>query len=374
MKNLIDSIERVKRSLSGTDGYDPRIRARPLPRYSVDGKRVLIVYLFDGLGDAVLLAPVLKALAEKSPKLPIGVLCLKGAARVFEQIDLPVQAHVIDSALFEAKGKLKNELESKLARRLAAKRYQVAVDLSLRDELDSRRWLDASNAELRLGWMRRNETLEATGLTFGTADTRHETTMHWSKYCALPMETLGVSGPSYPVPFASDKEAQKKALAVWGSGRGPRVVLVPGSRFEHRRWDQDRFVAVGRWAVSDRNASVVVCGSPAESKLVRSIAKSIGAAAYTGKDLAVLIEILRSSHAVVTNDTGPMHFAFLLELPTVSIFKYMSPLVWGPWRNDPKFVTLNARTAEESGSEESAALWTRLVIHHLEGLLNRRRR
>jgi hypothetical protein len=56
MKRLIDSIERVKSSWSA-DRWDPRIRGRVSAEWTVVGKKVLLVYLFGGLGCAALLAP-----------------------------------------------------------------------------------------------------------------------------------------------------------------------------------------------------------------------------------------------------------------------------------------------------------------------------
>jgi ADP-heptose:LPS heptosyltransferase len=362
MKRLIDSIQHVKATLAAKNRWDPRIRVRAQPRFEVEGKRVLLVYAFGGLGDAALLAPVVRALASEKPR-SIGVVIPSLGARLFKLIEIAgpkIELHPF------ADGPAAKE---KLARRLERKRYEIAVDLSFREELDARALLEASGAEVRLGWMKPDETLESAHLTFGTADTRHETSMHWSRYLALPLRPLGVDAPRFEMQFRIAKETKKKAALSWGQSRS-RLLVVPGGRQEERRWDAQRFVDVASWAAK-KGASVVVVGAPNESKAMRAIAKTISkasgrrATAYTGKDLAMLVELIASASAVVTNDTGPMHIAFLLDRPTIAIFRYMSPLVWGPPRSDPKFIVLNARSAVDAGRD----VWTRLVIHHLEAQL-----
>ena len=150
-------------------------------------------------------------------------------------------------------------------------------------------------------------------------------------------------------------------------------MLVPGARSEEKRWSEDRFAEIGQWVVDQAGGSVVVCGAPSESKLVRSVVKATGknAKGYALKDLGTLLALIDSADAVVSNDTGPMHFAFLSNVPTVAIFTHMSPLVWGPHRTDHRFVVLNPPEPVYGGpmTVEAEGAWTRLAIHHLDGLL-----
>src|SRR5262245_21485095 len=97
--SLIDSIERIKGQLSAGGRFDPKLFEKPAPRFDVQKKRVLVAYLFGGLGDAVLLGPALTALAAKHPAPPIGVLTLAGSARFLKTLDLPLKIHVFPEEL-----------------------------------------------------------------------------------------------------------------------------------------------------------------------------------------------------------------------------------------------------------------------------------
>lgn len=379
--SLIDSIERIK-GQSRNGRFDERLFEKPAPRFDVEQKRVLVAYLFGGLGDAALLAPALVALAAKKPKMPIGVLTLESSARILKTLDLPLKIHVFPEELLPGglKGKAATAKKDALLKELKAKKYEIAADLSLRDELDARPYIKGIGAELKLGFVRPGEDLEKIGLDFGAADTRAEAAMHWSRALVQPLASLGVDKPIFELPFIKDEKAKAKALELWGEeSRSPRILLIPGGRKEHTRWHESRFAAVGRYAVEKRSARVVVCGAPSEAALVKTVKKETGkdTQLYTGKDLLVLRELIGSADVVVTNDTGPMHLSFLLERPTIAVFRYMSPVVWGPPKNDPDFVVLSAHRdvdPPKEGSSSSEDVWTRLVIHHLDRLLVRRTR
>lgn len=380
--SLIDSIERIKGSVRNGGKFDPKLFDKPGPRFEVAKKRVLVGYLFGGLGDAVLLAPALTALWAKHPKEPIGVLTPEGSARFLKTLDLPLKIHVFPEELMPggAKGKAAAPMKEALLKELKSKSYEIAVDLSLRDEIDARPYIKGSGAGVRLGFVRAGEELERIGLDFGAADTRAEAAMHWSRALVQPLASLGVDRPTFELPFAANEKAKAKAESFWGEeSRDPRILLIPGGRGEHKRWHESRFAAVGRYAVEKRGARVVICGAPSEAELVRVIKKETGKDTkhYIGKDLVVLRELINSADVVVSNDTGPMHISFLLERPTIAVFRWMSPVVWGPPKNDPDFVVLSAHRDVDPPKEGSASgddVWTRLVIHHLDRLLVRRSR
>lgn len=376
MPSLLDAIRRV-RSTQGRFQPD----GDPGPPVELAGKRVLLVYLFAALGDAILLAPVVKALLDGGAK-SVGLLLRPSAARAFGLVDLKVKLHLLPELLDlppEREGEKRSPWRKKevkaaaadFARALADRKYDVAVDLTFRNDADARRFVRASGAPVRLGWVHTGETAADAGLTHGTEDCRHQAERHWSRYNMLPLRCLGVHQPAYDVPLAARPAAQARALALYGEGR-PRVLLVPGARAEVKRWHPDRFVEVGAWVAKELGGRVVVAGAPAEAPLVKDLARRIGprAKAYAGKDLGTLLALVQSAGAVVTNDTGPMHLAFLAKRPTVAVFTWMSRVCWGPPAADPRFVVLTAPESERSGAPSDAeSIWTRAVIHYLDGLL-----
>ena len=110
----------------------------------------------------------------------------------------------------------------------------------------------------------------------------------------------------------------------------PLVVMTPGANFgDAKLWGPDRFAAVADLCVRRHGAAVAVAGAPRE----RPILDAVVAAAHEpvidllslGVDLAQLKSVIRRSHVVVTNDTGPRHIAAAFGVPVVSIFGPTDP-------------------------------------------------
>jgi ADP-heptose:LPS heptosyltransferase len=200
----------------------------------------------------------------------------------------------------------------------------------------------ASQAPVRLGWCGGAEDPEASGLSHGTPDVRHQAERHWSRYQLLPMRGLGLTRPSYDLPFLRDAEAEAEAEQLYGQ-KPRRVLLIPGRPKLAVSPPSEGFEAIGRAALEHR-APLVVVGAPEEGPLIKSLQKALGGGvqAYTKKDLSTLVALVRQADVVITNDTGPMHLAFLMDRPTIAIFTYMSPVCWGPPQPSPRAVVLNA--------------------------------
>jgi ADP-heptose:LPS heptosyltransferase len=363
---LIDSIKKVRSAYR----FEPD--GPPGPDVELEGRSIVLFYLFPALGDAVLLAPVVKALIEAGAKTPIGVVLRKNAARIWKHVDLPVKIIPYPDVLLLPRNdpkwrKVGDEVEA-FAAKIA--KYQIAVDLTLRGEVDCRRFVVGSHADAKLGFADPGET--DTGLSWNTIDQRIQAERHWSKYLVLPLRCLGVREPRYPIAFSIGGGPKKEADRLWSAAR-TRVLLVPGAMNPEKQWGEERFVGVGQHVVHVRKGTVVVCGAPSEKKLCKTVVKQIGegAIAYTQKNLEVLLALIGSANAVVTNDTGPMHFAFLIGTPTIAVFTYMSPICWGPHEKDPRFVVLNA---PQRGVQDPEGVWMRAVVHYLDGLLDREAR
>lgn len=361
--SLLRTIERVRAQ------FADRAAVQVPPQLDVAGRSVLLVYLFDGMGDAVLLAPAVRALLEAGAQ--VGLLVPPLAARIWARIDLQVVLHVMPKVITEddiaqAEGRRKRasakaaSARRELSATLKAAGYDVAADLTLRGGLDSRRWLDAG---LKVGWTQPEETAEALGLVWGPTDTRTRTDVHWALRQIEPLACLGLTSVCPGVDFSIPAGARRTAEARFGAG--PRLLVVPGSRSADKQWAASAFASVAR---SSAPGSVVVTGAPWEAAAMRSIAHSIGGAkTFCGRDLAVLLALVDAADVVLTNDTGPMHLAFALGRPTVAVFTHMSPAVWGPIEASDQFVVL--RPPEHAAAGQGGQAWIEVAAADVRRLM-----
>jgi ADP-heptose:LPS heptosyltransferase len=363
MRRLIDVIRQTQAQFRGALDEWPE----PVPETSVRGKKILLVYLFNKMGDGILLAPVVRALLDAGAKPPIGLVLRERAVQIWRTVDLPTRIYTLPIAIDDEQ--IDPDDQEALETQLEKGRYDIAVDLNHTQRFDSRELLEASGAPIRLGWLDPGEDPDAAGLTHGAYDFRHQAATHWSRYCAMPLVSLGIRKLQFSVPWKIKEEHQDFASELYG--RRPRILMVPGTERIETRLPKERYIELGRW-LRDLGASLVLTGSPSESAWLKTIAKGITESTedaipvYAQKNLLKLLALVEASDVVVSNDTGPMHLAFLSGRPTVGLFTRMSPCCWGPPERRPDHIVLRS---DENASKPAQQAMMRLAVHHVESLL-----
>lgn len=116
-----------------------------------------------------------------------------------------------------------------------------------------------------------------------------------------------------------------------------RLVLVNPNASEmlpHRRWMPDRYAALIRRILADRDDVVVaVTGAPAERREAEQLAAASGARCISlaGKTaLAELPALYAHATLMVSNDSGPAHFSAASGLPTIVLFGPETPRLYQP--------------------------------------------
>jgi len=120
------------------------------------------------------------------------------------------------------------------------------------------------------------------------------------------------------------KERARRLLAEQGCRPGDCLVgLHPGAtNGPAKRWFTDRYAALGERFAQSLGARVVVLAGPAETELAAEVAAGVGApivlAGATG--LGDLMGVMGALSLFISNDSGPMHLAAALGVPTIGIF------------------------------------------------------
>jgi lipopolysaccharide heptosyltransferase II len=112
------------------------------------------------------------------------------------------------------------------------------------------------------------------------------------------------------------------------------VVLVPGARWLNKRWPAEYFAQCASRLASQRpELNFVILGSAGDRDLAEVISKACPEHCLdlTGQtSLPEMVEWVRLSRLVITNDTGPMHVAAALGKPLVALFGPTDPARTGP--------------------------------------------
>src|SRR5438309_5034421 len=120
-----------------------------------------------------------------------------------------------------------------------------------------------------------------------------------------------------------------------GSQRGDLTfALCPGAEYgPTKRWLPERFAEVAREIAARLPVRWILFGIASDRAVGEQIASGLGEKCLNRigqTTLSELIAELRQCHLLLTNDTGTMHLASLLRIPTVSIFGSTEPKRTGP--------------------------------------------
>jgi len=113
----------------------------------------------------------------------------------------------------------------------------------------------------------------------------------------------------------------------------PLIGIHPGAKDKFKQWPPEAFIETGKLLKDHLGCQIILTGNSNEKELAEKIASEIpGAFSLAGK-LSVLqtAAVMKKLSVIVSNDTGPMHIAFAMRTPTVSIFVPTDANLCGPY-------------------------------------------
>ena len=279
----------------------------------------VLVLRFSAVGDVVLTAPALEALRLAWPGTRILVAVKERLAHLVRHN--PNVDEVVE--LRRGEGPIS------FARRLRHERPGAVLDLHNKIRSKLLRWqMPFVRAVV---WRKRDfrDTLRVK-----LALRPYRASMKFTdRYHAAVEELVGRALPRGTLRYflgPTDREAADVVLRAHGLHPGqPLVGISPGANWETKRWPAERFAGLARRALA-AGLQVAVQGSEAEANVGGLLARAApGAADLTGKlDLPALGGFISRCTAFVTNDSGPMHMARALGVPTLALFGSTDPAMF----------------------------------------------
>ena len=298
-----------------------------------------LVCRFGALGDMVLLTPMLRLLYHRSG-LPCDVVGIGGINRMlFAELPYVRNVYTIDS---RSAPYWFNRSQRELVQHLRTQRYANV-------------WICETNRKsYRL--------LERAGITRDNSINQLDLPAKPGEhYCDkwLRLGNLGPAGFDFdPLPqeppgtelrvSGAEVDACRQWLAQLGiDPESPLICLQAGSKRTTRRGRADRASnskywhernwaeLIGRMQATLPNASVLLCGVPAESDMCDAILAHCDnpQRVYNlANDLPLrrLLSLLSLAHSCISVDTGPAHIAAALDCPLVVLFGKASPARFRP--------------------------------------------
>jgi len=284
--------------------------------------RRLVIRCPNWVGDAVMATPALRAVRRRFPDAHVA---LAGTGRIRQVLE-PGPFH---DAFVVVAGRRRVLAD---ARRLRRGRYDLGVLLT--NSFGSALALRLARVPRRLGYDRDGRgRLLTDRIAPQRAGRRFTPAPVLDSYLRL-VETIGcpIDNRRMDLAVAPADEADADALlAVEGiPADRPIVVLTPGAAFgAAKRWPADRFARVADHLSERLSAAVLVAAAPAEADVARAVADHMRRPAVNlaerAASLGLLKAFVRRCAILVTNDSGPRHFAAAFDRPVVTVFGPTDP-------------------------------------------------
>ncbi len=279
----------------------------------------VLVLRFSAVGDVVLTAPAIDALHAAWPKTRIIYAVKERLAPLVKHN--PNVHQVIELGPREGPWSF--------ARRLRALRPSAVLDLH--NKIRSKILRTLMPGVPKVVWHKRDfrDTLPVKL----ALRPYHASMLFADRYHLAVEELVGRQLPKGKLQYFLGPQDREVADAVLRSSgidpARPLLGLCPGANWETKRWPAERFAGLARRALA-QGMQAAVQGSESEGHLGRLIASAApGAVDLCGKlDLRGLGGFLSRCSAFVANDSGPMHMARALGVPTLAVFGSTDPAMF----------------------------------------------
>lgn len=292
-------------------------------------KRIL-VRATNWVGDVVMTMPALEAVRENFPESSITVLAKPWVLPLFKNHP------AVDKIIPYRKGEGCFADLKELMRIIGLIRRQP-FDLAIlfQNAIEAALLAYLGGVKYRLGY---NTDGRGLLLTHRVIRSSNVLKVHQVEYYLSILRSIGWKAASRdPCLYVAQEYVEWAGDFLRPNGVKERKFLVglsPGAIFgDAKRWPPDRFARIGDWAIEKWGAKVLIMGSRKEMDICNVLCslmnhRAINVCGRTSLEEAMGLICL--CNFFVTNDSGLMHIAAALGVPTVAIFGSTDPMTTGP--------------------------------------------
>ncbi len=176
---------------------------------------------------------------------------------------------------------------------------------------------------------------EGASLAYDVAVRRPMDSPHAVDWYLKTLQPLGVP-VTWEFEWLPRREAEAAHVAQQLAGRpGPLITICPGARWNTKRWPVAHFDRLmERIENAVPNVRFAVIGGGGDQSMGEALTQSDPERRLdlTGRtSLLEMIEWIRQSEMLITNDTGPMHVGAALGTPVTGLFGPTDPRQTGPY-------------------------------------------
>jgi heptosyltransferase-1 len=125
-----------------------------------------------------------------------------------------------------------------------------------------------------------------------------------------------------------------EASAFLAAAPRPFALYHPGAGWANKCWGEDRFAALAERVRRERGIVPIVSWGPGDEARAKELSQRADAPAIPALDFRGLARVIAASEFFASGDTGPLHLADALGVPTVALFGPTDGVRNGPYRRN----------------------------------------
>ena len=307
--------------------------------------RILVIAL-SGIGDALLFTPALVRVKQEFPDDTIDALVMfKGAKQIYERTGL------FNTVIYH--DFLKSPKLKSLSFTLSLRgKYDFSINIypSNRREYNLIQYLIGARKRGAVEYLRGN--FKQLGFLNNTTIVEQDTLHNVEENMALVERLFGLESGSIPdllLPLSKEDTAFVRTFVASHSIMDNELVIgfhAGSAVFKNhinRRWEPEKFAALGKRFIEDNDAKVLVFGGPDESGLKKDIVGQIGSPRAIAVDAPGIPEttaLIKRCDLFVTNDSSLMHIASAMKRKIVAVIGPTNINYIHPWHADYEIASL----------------------------------
>jgi len=296
-----------------------------------DKIRKILILRIDGIGDVLNSTPAISALHKTYPKAKITVIVKPhGAEILYRNLDID------EIIVYDPNNQHKGLIDKiNFFKKLRSGGYDTAVVLN--NSSMSNFMAYVSGAKIRAG--RRSEpkrfshTLTHWVSNKDPKGTKHEVDRNLDIVRLLNIDN---NASDLVLNLSEDEKADADDFLRLNKNDGSCLMGIhPGGSSFDKLWSPENFAEIADRLIDEFNARVILFTGPGEENLAQNILTKVKNPLIfaSGIKLRQFSALVERCSLFVCNDSGPMHIASALKVPTVAIFGPTDYVRWRP-RNE----------------------------------------
>ena len=279
-----------------------------------------------GIGDIVLSTIVLDNLSSHFPAAEIHYLVEKFAKQSVEDNPLIKKIHTMQ----------KTEFAYFVARRIKKEKYDLIIDMWSNPRSAQITFL--SGARYRLGYSYRGRRY-----AYNIKANAGRGDVHSAEHNLELLKAIDVPVTSKKVHYHINRNSQENADRFFKESNlfnKTIIGIIPSGGWESKRCDAEKFTEICRKLIYRFDVALLLLWGPGDEGDVKKIKRDLkdGIVVSPETDVDEMAALINNCDVIIANDSGPMHIAAALDVPTLGLFGPTDPKNHGPYNTNSDYI------------------------------------